>query len=68
MVNDLWESVQTKTSYRISWNLFANEEDLLRAYWKSPDKLSLAVLFQETNPVNGSLKQVVLVVNASNHI
>lgn len=56
MVNDLWESVQTKNSYRINWNLFANEEDLLRAYWKNPDQISLAVLLKEPHPINGTLK------------
>lgn len=56
MVNKLWGTVQTKNSYKINWHIFATEEDLMRAYWKNPDKISLAVLFMEPNPINGTLK------------
>lgn len=56
LVNDLWGSVQIKNAYSINWKVFATEEDLLRAYWKNPDQISLAILFEDPDPINGSLK------------
>lgn len=52
-VNELW---QNSGMNPIDWLIFETREDLLKAYWKDPLKLPIAVIFEEPGPIVGPLK------------
>lgn len=54
-VKVLWDSIKQHNDSEIQWNIFATENDLLKAYWLKPNEMPLAVIFEEP-PINGPLK------------
>lgn len=54
-VDQLWYSSAVNAT-PLKWILYETEEDLLTAYWMRPDRVSLAVIFEEPGPINGQLR------------
>lgn len=55
-VNDLWQTIDNNVTHPINWLLFPTEEELLTAYWSTPDNIPIAVVFEEAKPITGPLK------------
>lgn len=53
--NSLWINLKEANSQAINWLTFPTKEDLLTAYWKEPESIQIAVVFQES-PLTGQLK------------
>ncbi|XP_074040228.1 cholesterol transporter ABCA5 [Leptinotarsa decemlineata] len=54
-VDILWDSVNPD-NFKINWDLYATEKDLMSAYWKKSEDIPIAVLFDEPGPINGPLQ------------
>nr|CAH7743826.1 unnamed protein product [Callosobruchus chinensis] len=56
-VTSLWDSINNgKNKSIITWVPFETEKDLLRAYWMNPERIPIAVLFDDPGPIEGQLK------------
>lgn len=41
---------------RLNWQFYANQSDLITAYWRNPSKMPLALEFHNDDPFNGQLE------------
>lgn len=55
-IDNLWSSVRQGNASRISWVLYATEKELMSEYWHRPKSISIAVLFDNEDPLDGPLQ------------
>ncbi|XP_045466962.1 cholesterol transporter ABCA5-like [Harmonia axyridis] len=58
-VNKLWlatQEVEDRHKDPINWLVYPSKSELLKAYWRAPKQIPIAVIFEEPGPINGRLK------------
>ncbi|XP_030747414.1 ATP-binding cassette sub-family A member 5-like [Sitophilus oryzae] len=57
-IDDLWDNINAKQQRRvppIAWVIYPSIEELLTAYWMEPNDIPIAVIFQNSDPINNPL-------------
>lgn len=56
-VNRLWTTMHNGPGLiPINWVLFPREEDLIASYWREPENIPVAVIFNGEQPITGALE------------
>lgn len=50
-VNELWQNMREPGVHPINWLLFPSREELLQAYWRQPQDIPIAVIFEGISPL-----------------
>ncbi|KAL7012162.1 hypothetical protein ACKWTF_014662 [Chironomus riparius] len=55
-VNNLYSSMHPASdTFKISWQFYDNQSELIAAYWRDPYSMPLALVFHNDDPYNGQL-------------